>query len=46
VLAEHFAKAPELQTYDSITLREEDRTSAFFASGHLYATPSRMGPVL
>ena len=46
VLAEHFAKAPELQSYESITLREEDRTSAFFASGHLYATPSRMGPVL
>jgi photosynthetic reaction center H subunit len=46
VLAEHFAKAPTLQSYDQITLREEDRTSAFFASGHLYATPSRMGPVL
>lgn len=46
VLASQFAEAPGLQHPDQITLREEDRISGYFAGGQLYATPSRMGPVL
>ncbi|MCU0837401.1 MAG: photosynthetic reaction center subunit H [Rhodospirillales bacterium] len=46
VLARHFATVPALQNPDQITAREEDRISAYFASGHLYATPSRAEPLL
>jgi photosynthetic reaction center H subunit len=46
VLAQHFADAPVLASQDQITLREEDRTSAYFAGGQLYATPDRLGPIL
>jgi photosynthetic reaction center H subunit len=46
VMAAQFAEAPVLAMPDQITLREEDRVSSYFASGHLYATPSRVGPLL
>lgn len=46
VLAKHFATAPELASPDVVTLREEDRICAYFASGHMYATPDRGGPLL
>lgn len=46
VLARQFAGAPALADPDLITLREEDRISAYFASGYLYATPERQGPLL
>ena len=46
VLARHFATAPTLASLDVITLREEDRISAYFASGHLYATPERAEPLI
>lgn len=46
VLAHQFLEAPGLQNADTITLREEDRISGYFAGGHMYATPSRFGPVL
>lgn len=46
VLARHFATAPGLATPDAVTLREEDRICAYFASGHLYARPSRTEPLL
>ena len=36
-----FANAPTLKNPDSITLREEDRTSAYFGGGYLLATPDR-----
>jgi photosynthetic reaction center H subunit len=29
-----------------VTKLEEDRIMAYFASGHLYAVPSRLGPVV
>lgn len=44
--AKHFATVPALKNPDQITLREEDRIAAYFASGHLYADPKRMGPIL
>ena len=46
VLARHFATAPTLANPDQITKREEDRISAYFASGHLYATPERSEPLI
>jgi photosynthetic reaction center H subunit len=46
VLATQFADAPALAMPDQVTLREEDRICAYFASGHLYAEPARLGPLL
>jgi photosynthetic reaction center H subunit len=46
VKAAHFALAPVLRNPDQVSLLEEDRTSAFFASGHLYATPERSEPII
>lgn len=46
ILASQFADAPTLRNPDQVTLREEDMIMAYFGSGHLYATPSRLGPVL
>lgn len=46
VTAAQLAAAPATREAEQVTLREEDRISAYFASGHLYATPLRLGPVL
>ena len=46
VTAAQIAEAPTTADPDRITMREEDRISAYFASGHLYATPARLGPWL
>jgi len=46
VLARHFADAPALANPNQITLREEDRICAYFASGHLYALPERQEPIV
>ncbi|MEO3471051.1 photosynthetic reaction center subunit H [Roseomonas sp. CAU 1739] len=46
VTAAQLAAAPATREPTQITLREEDRIAAYFASGHLYATPGRLGPVL
>lgn len=46
VLARHFADAPTTRHPDEVTLLEEDRIMAYFGSGHMYATPDRMGPIL
>jgi photosynthetic reaction center H subunit len=42
----HFMDVPATESPDSITLLEEDRISAYYAAGFLYATPDRLGPVL
>jgi photosynthetic reaction center H subunit len=42
----HFADVPGLRDPDQVTLLEEDRICAYYAGGNLYATPSRLGPVL
>ncbi len=46
VLSNQFVEAPMLKDADTITLREEDRISGYFAGGHLYATPQRLGPLV
>ncbi len=46
VLGAQFADAPRLANPDVLTLREEDRICAYFASGHMFATPARSEPLL
>jgi photosynthetic reaction center H subunit len=46
VLGAQFADAPMLAEPDQVTLREEDRIAAYFASGHLFAVPRRAEPLL
>jgi photosynthetic reaction center H subunit len=46
VTAAQFTVAPVPESPDFITAREEDRIQAYFASGHLYAFPSRSEPLI
>lgn len=46
VLAEQIADAPAIRSPNQITLLEEDKIQAYFAGGHMYATPKRQGPLL
>jgi photosynthetic reaction center H subunit len=46
ITAAQFAGAPRLANRDQVTKLEEDRITAYFASGHLYATPARSEPLL
>jgi photosynthetic reaction center H subunit len=46
ILGSQFATVPGLHNPDQVTLREEDRITAYYAGGTLYASASRMGPVL
>lgn len=46
ILAGQFERIPRLKTPDQITAREEDKVSAYFAGGYLYARPGRTEPVL
>ncbi len=44
--AGHFGGVPALKNPDQVTLLEEERIGAYYASGRLYAEPGRLGPVL
>jgi photosynthetic reaction center H subunit len=46
IRAAQFAGAPMLASPNEITLREEDRVSAYYAGGFLYAEPGRAEPLL
>lgn len=46
VLGSQVAGAPMIASPDQVTKLEEDRICAYFASGHLYATPARQEPLL
>jgi photosynthetic reaction center H subunit len=46
VFARHFADVPGTARPDQVTKLEEDKISAYFAGGTLYASPDRMGPLL
>ena len=41
-----FLDVPALANPDQINRREEDRICAYYAGGHLYATPERSEPLL
>lgn len=42
----HFAQVPTTRSADQVTLLEEDKISAFYGAGTLYADPSRAEPIL
>jgi photosynthetic reaction center H subunit len=46
ILGAQFADAPRTASPDIVTSREEDRISAYFASGHLFASPARSEPLI
>ncbi len=46
ILGSQFATVPGLANAEQVTRREEDQITAYYASGHLYATPSRSEPLL
>ena len=46
ITAAQFADVPATRDSSQITLREEDRICAYYAGGHLYATPERSQPLL
>jgi photosynthetic reaction center H subunit len=46
VLGSQIADAPKQANPDQVTMREEDKIQAYFASGHLFAKPSRLEPLL
>ena len=46
ILAAQFANVPALKDPDTVTSLEEDKIVAYYGGGLLYATPSRMGPLL
>lgn len=46
VMSYQFLEAPMLKNPDTITLQEEDRVAGYFSGGHMYAEPSRLGPIV
>jgi photosynthetic reaction center H subunit len=46
LLAEQFANVPTTKLPDQITLLEEEKITAYFGAGLLYATPDRQEPLL
>jgi photosynthetic reaction center H subunit len=46
ILARHFAAVPALKNPDQVTFLEEDRITAYYGAGTLYAEPSRQEPFL
>jgi photosynthetic reaction center H subunit len=45
ILARQFADVPRIKSPDRVTKLEEDKIMAYYAGGHLYATPARVGPL-
>ena len=46
ILGSQFATVPALRNPDLVTLLEEDKITAYYAGGRLYATPARAEPYL
>jgi photosynthetic reaction center H subunit len=46
ITAAQFVTVPMLRNPDQVTLREEDMIVGYYGGGHLYAKPSRLGPLL
>lgn len=46
ITAAQFADVPGLRNPDVVTRLEEDRISAYYGGGTLYATPDRFGPLV
>ena len=46
IMGAQFADAPRTASLEVVTLREEDQISAYFASGHMFASPARSEPLI
>jgi photosynthetic reaction center H subunit len=46
ILAAQFAGVPPLAHPEQVTLDEEERVTAYYGGGYLYATPERLEPLL
>lgn len=46
ILAGQFAAVPGIANPDQVTLLEEDQITGYYAGGHLYAEPRRLGPIV
>jgi photosynthetic reaction center H subunit len=46
VTAAQLQRVPKLKSPNSVTLQEEDKISAYYGAGTLYATPDRAEPIL
>lgn len=46
ILAHQFKDVPAFNNPDHVTKLEEDKITGYYAGGHLYATPARLGPLL
>lgn len=46
LLAAQFAGVPGIRNPDKVTLLEEDKITAYYGAGTLYATPARAEPLL
>ncbi len=46
ILAKHFQLVPQTKSATEVTLLEEDKITAFYGGGTLYATPQRREPLL
>ncbi|UEM22864.1 photosynthetic reaction center subunit H [Skermanella mucosa] len=46
ILSHQFADVPAIKNPNQITKLEEDKITAYYASGHLYATPQRQEPLI
>lgn len=44
--AKHFENVPKLKNPDQVTLLEEDKITAYYGGGQLYADPKRAEPIL
>lgn len=46
ITSRHFRDVPTTRSRDQITLLEEDRITAYYAGGHMYALPGRDQPII
>lgn len=46
IMADQFEDVPRTASTDQVTRLEEDRITAYFAGGHLYAHPQRQEPLI
>ena len=46
ITAAQFADVPRTKSPAQVTFLEEERISAYYGGGHLYATADRLGPVI
>jgi photosynthetic reaction center H subunit len=46
ILAHQFANVPQTKSPDQITMLEEEKITAYYGAGTLYATPERQEPII